>query len=151
MKTIFDPAVRAELQRRVQLLTKDHQARWGKMNVHQMIKHCVNWSEWVLGKGNYADYTYKQDWLGKIFGKWGLRSNTNNDKPMGKNMPAGKFAIKGHVHEDLEKDRWIQCMADYAFFSNDRFIHDFFGPMTREQIGIFSYKHYDHHLRQFGV
>jgi len=151
MKTVFDPAVRAELQHRVQLLTKDHRAQWGKMNVFQMTKHCINWSEWILGKGNYAAYTYKQDWLGKVFGKWGLRSNTKDDKPMGKNMPAGKFAIKGKVNNDLETDRWIQCIGDYAHFSNDRFIHDFFGPMTRAQIGIFSYKHYDHHLRQFGV
>jgi hypothetical protein len=39
----------------------------------------------------------------------------------------------------------------YANYSNPGFVHDFFGKMTDEQIGIFAYKHADHHLRQFGV
>ncbi|WP_448634870.1 DUF1569 domain-containing protein [Pedobacter panaciterrae] len=45
----------------------------------------------------------------------------------------------------------MNLIADFENFSNDKFIHDFFGKMTREQIGIFVYKHSDHHLRQFNV
>jgi len=45
----------------------------------------------------------------------------------------------------------VQQVADYAHFSNTGFIHDFFGKMTREEIGILAYKHLDHHLRQFGA
>jgi hypothetical protein len=49
----------------------------------------------------------------------------------------------------LQKKIWIEQITEYGDFSNPAFIHDFFGKMTNEQIGIFAYKHFDHHLRQF--
>lgn len=52
---------------------------------------------------------------------------------------------------ELQKKSWIENVQAYANYSNPRFVHDFFGKMTDEQIGIFAYKHADHHLRQFGV
>lgn len=152
MKTVFDKTVRDELQNRVQLLREDSHAQWGRMNVIQMTKHCNRWNNWILGKGDYSNHVYAQGLLGKVFGKMALRSNTKNDKPMGRNMPAGVFAVKekgGNL--DGEKALWLQLINGYAHYANDRFVHDFFGKMSKEQIGIFAYKHLDHHLRQFGV
>ncbi len=150
MKTIFDQEVRDELQARIQMLSPDRKANWGKMNVYQMIKHCNIWSEWVLGIG---PHTYKQALLGKLFGKWALKNNTKNAQPIGKNMPAGHLFLTKIKDGDMtaEKTLWLQNIKEYADFSNDDFIHDFFGKMSKEQIGIFAYKHYDHHLRQFGA
>jgi hypothetical protein len=150
MKTIFDPATREELIQRINLL-KDHSIPvWGKMNVYQMTRHCNIWNEWVLGKN---DFVYKQEFLGKLFGKMALKSNTKDDKLISRNMPAGKgFTVK-EKEGDFEAQiaTWIQHIKDYEIFSNNNFIHDFFGKMTREQIGVFAYKHNDHHLRQFNV
>ena len=153
MKTIFDSVVNDEVISRIQWLTADNKGQWGKMNVFQMSRHCNLWSEWVLGKGIYTNHTYRQDLLGKIFGKWALKANTKSDKPMGKNMPAGMLVVKSTEVGDLdaEKERWLQNIAGFRSFSNNRFVHDFFGKMSTEQIGIFAYKHFDHHLRQFGV
>ena len=150
MKTIFDKSTRDELVQRINSLNEDDKPIWGKMNVYQMSKHCTIWNEWVLGG---KDFAYKQDLLGKIFGKMALKSNTKDDHPISKNMPAGKaFTVKetvGKLHD--HKLSWIERIKSYENFSNDNFIHDFFGKMTIEQIGIFAYKHNDHHLRQFGV
>jgi hypothetical protein len=68
-------------------------------------------------------------------------------------MPAGKAFTVNEMTGDLNAEiaRWMQQIKSYENFSNDRFIHDFFGKMTNEQIGIFVYKHNDHHLRQFNV
>lgn len=153
MKTMFDASVRAELQQRIQSLTADRKAKWGKMNPYQMTRHCNIWNEWVLGKGPYSNHRYTQDLLGKLFGKWALRNNTQNDRPLDKNMPAGKAFLAREKDGDTETEKalWLQWIAAYAHFSNDGFVHDFFGRMSREQIGIFAYKHFDHHLRQFGV
>ena len=150
MKTIFEKSTRDELIARILKLNENGKPLWGKMNIYQMTKHCTNWNEWVLGKNNPV---YKQELLGKIFGKMGLKSNTKDDKPIGKNMPAGKaFTIKEKEGDiQIQKTVWTNLVADFEQFSNDRFIHDFFGKMTKEQIGIFAYKHNDHHLRQFGV
>ncbi|MGN7822946.1 DUF1569 domain-containing protein [Chitinophaga sp. 22536] len=149
MKTIFDHSTRTELINRIDTLNDRSKAQWGKMDVWQMTKHCTIWFEWIMGKNNP---TYKQEWLGRIFGKMALKSNTKDDRPMQKNMPAGKQAVKekgGDVEQ--QKKIWINLIAECEHYSNPAFVHDFFGKMTTEQIGVFAYKHADHHLRQFGV
>jgi hypothetical protein len=125
-------------------------ADWGKMNVFQMAKHCTIWNDWVLGNQNFI---YKQEFLGKIFGKMALKSNTKDDQPLSKSMPAGKAFTVKEKEGDLKSllFRWEEQIKSYALFSNDYFIHDFFGKMTMEQIGVFAFKHNDHHLRQFNV
>jgi len=150
MKTIFDNTTRDELIARIRNLREDSRGQWGKMNVYQMAKHCTIWNEWVLG---IPGFVYKQEFLGKVFGRMALRMNTKNDKPMGKNMPAGKgFTVKDESGNlPAEKDKWVVQIRNFADYSNPAFVHDFFGKMTNEQIGIFSYKHNDHHLRQFCV
>jgi hypothetical protein len=150
MKTIFDKSTRDELVHRINSLNEENIPLWGKMNVYQMSKHCTIWNEWVLGKNNFV---YKQEFLGKIFGKMALKSNTKDDKPISKNMPAGKaFTVNETVGKlSAQKSNWIDQIKSYEKFSNDHFIHDFFGKMTKEQIGIFAFKHNDHHLRQFNA
>lgn len=149
MKTIFDPTAREELMERISTLTQQNTAAWGKMNISQMIKHCVLWNDWVLGR---SEQQYKQILLGKIFGKMALKNLVKNDKPMGKNAPAGNFTVK-EASGDVEPQKkiWMEQIAAYGQFSNSGFIHDFFGKMKDEEIGIFVYKHMDHHLRHFNA
>lgn len=149
MKTIFDRTAREELMERISSLTQKNTPQWGKMNLYQMIKHCTVWNDWILGNGQH---TYKQEFLGKIFGKITLKGLMKNDKPMGKNSPAGSFTIK-EANGDIEQQKkiWLQQIAAYGSFSNPEFIHDFFGKMKAEEIGVFVYKHMDHHLRQFNA
>ncbi len=150
MKNLFNQSNRLEILNRIDKLNENSKAQWGKMNVYQMTKHCSIWDEWVLGKNSPI---YKQEFFGRIFGKMALKSNVKDDRPMKKNMPAGKaFTIKekeGNV--DTQKIIWMDLVAEYEHFSNPAFIHDFFGKMTDEQIGILAYKHADHHLRQFDI
>jgi hypothetical protein len=145
MKTIFDKISRDELMQRIKSINKNSKPVWGKMTVYQMTKHNTIWNEWVLGK---KDFVYKQDFIGKIFGKIALKSNTKDEKPIGKNMPAGKAFTVKEKEVDLN---WVELIKSYEKYSNDNFIHDFFGRMTKEQIGIFAFKHNDHHLRQFNA
>ncbi|PSL33918.1 DUF1569 domain-containing protein [Dyadobacter jiangsuensis] len=150
MKTIFDAATRDELIRRIRSLETSNAAQWGKMNVYQMTRHCTIWDEWVLGVHKPK---YKQELMGWIFGRMALKTFVKDDRPIQKNVPTGRMFIVKELDGDLEQQKqiWIRCIAAYEHFSNPDFIHDFFGKMTREQIGIFAYKHSDHHLRQFGA
>jgi len=150
MKTIFEDHTRKELIDRISLLNENSTRQWGKMNIYQMAKHCTTWDEWVLGVN---DQTYKQSFLGLIFGKLALKSEVWSDKPMKKGMPAGKGVTIKETGGDVElqKKKWIQRIGEYGNFSNTKFVHDFFGRMTKEEIGIFAYKHADHHLRQFNA
>ena len=60
MKTIFDKPTRDELINRINALNENSKAQWGKMSVSQMLKHCVQWEEMILGKR-----VYKQSFIGK--------------------------------------------------------------------------------------
>jgi uncharacterized protein DUF1569 len=150
MKTVFDGTTRYELIDRIAALDENNLAQWGKMNVYQMVKHCTLFDEWVLGKNNPV---YKQAFIGRLFGKMALKGMLKDDTPMKRNMPTtSDLKIKdtdGNIAS--EKKKWIALIEEYERHSNPGFIHDFFGKMTKEQIGCFSYKHTDHHLRQFSA
>ena len=148
MKTILDAQTRKELIGRINTLDKTAKGQWGKMTLFQMLKHCTLWDEWTLGTNSPV---YRQDLLGKIFGKIALKSTVGNDNAMKKGMPAGFLAVKeGDGDIEQQKQLWVSRINQYETFDNPAFIHDFFGKMTNEHIGILAYKHADHHLRQFG-
>jgi hypothetical protein len=150
MKTVFDSQVREELVERIKSLNKDHKAQWGQMNLFQMVKHNTYWNGWIWGKDKH---TYKQVLMGKIFGKMALRKMIKDEKPLDKNIPtSSQFKVKEKNGDlEAEKLKWILLTKAYENYDNPDFIHDFFGKMTKEQIGILAYKHSDHHLRQFGA
>lgn len=150
MKTIFDKTIREQLKSRIARIHEDNKADWGKMNLLQMLKHNTYWNRWILGKDNH---TYSQAFMGKIFGKIALKRMIKDENPFDKNIPTSdQFKVKesdGNI--EIEKEEWISLINEYEHYNNPKFIHDFFGKMTRNQIGILVYKHTDHHLRQFGI
>jgi hypothetical protein len=148
MKSIFSPSTRAELITRINTLSENSKAQWGKMNIYQMLQHCTLWDEWIQ-----SDKKNKQAFIGRLFGKIALKSVLKDDKPLGKNTPTLPELrinkLKEKVDIAAEKAKWIALINQYEHFSNPDFIHSFFGKMTKEQIGYMAYKHTDHHLRQF--
>jgi len=147
MKTILDKTTLEELVERIRRLDKNATARWGKMNVHQMVRHCSMWEELMLGKKKY-----RRSLAGYLFGKIALNSLTKDDKPLTRNTPTiRELKIKDTGDFEAEKARWISMIEEQASYSGPDIMHPFFGKMTREQSGYLLYKHTDHHLRQFGV
>lgn len=150
MKTIFEVEIQHEFIARIQSITGNEHALWGKMNLYQMLCHNTYWNSWILGKG---EFVYKQEFIGKIFGKFALRKMIRDEKPLDKNIPTSpQFKVtreKGDL--DMEKSKWIELIQTYNEYDNPGFIHDFFGKMSKEQIGQLVFKHTDHHLRQFGL
>lgn len=148
MKTIFDKIIRDELIVRIKLLNQNNTAQWGKMNVYQMLKHCIQWEQMALGKKKY-----KQSFLGRLFGKMALKDFIKDQTPFKRNVPTmPEFKIKETSGDiELERENWINLIEEYAQFSNTDFVHPFFGKMTKDQLGYLAYKHTDHHLRQFGA
>lgn len=148
MKSIFDTNVYSELEARINSLTDNNAAQWGKMNVYQMVKHCSLCEDMMQGKIHI-----KRVFMGRLIGKVILNKILKDDKPFGKNSPTGPVLItlnqSGNI--EIQKQGWIEKLKQYKHLTNLGFVHPFFGKMTKEQIGIFVYKHADHHLRQFGA
>ena|ERR1700744_2661667 len=146
MKTVFDKTTRDELITRINALNATNTAQWGKMNLNQMVKHCMLWEEMIQG-----DKEYKQAFIGRLFGKMALKKLTKDESPLQRNTPTTE-ELKQLENCNLTEDKakWVEYIEKYTNFSKQGFIHPFFGPMTDGQIGILAYKHADHHLRQFG-
>jgi hypothetical protein len=144
MKSMFDQSTREELISRINLLDENSTAKWGKMSVYQMIKHCTLWEEMLLGKKQY-----RQSFLGRLFGKIALK-NMLKDEPIKPNLPTvPSFKIKDNGDVAKAKATWISLIAEHGKGENAGFVHPFFGKLTAEQAGRIAYKHIDHHLKQF--
>lgn len=150
MNSILDAPVREELIKRVNSLSNQHKALWGKMNVFQMVKHCMQCDDMYHGK-----IVIKRALIGRLIGKMILKQNLKDSTPFSKNSPTAPVLMTITLTDagDIEsqKKEWVSRIEQYAHYNNPNFVHPFFGPMTREQVGIIAYKHADHHLRQFGA
>ncbi len=147
MKTILDKATRDELIARVTKLDASCTAQWGKMSAFQMIGHLTVWDERVLN-----DVKVKQAIIGKVFGKIALKRVLRDEKPLDKNVPTSpSYKVNGSGDLEEAKAKWIAQIQGYDNYTTPEYMHDFFGKMSREQLGQLGYKHIDHHLRQFGV
>ncbi|SIN68743.1 Protein of unknown function [Chitinophaga niabensis] len=150
MKTIFDKATRDDLINRIIALDENSTAQWGKMNLHQMLRHCTLWEDLPQGRLHL-----KQEFLGKIFGKFAWWATMRNDRPFDKNVPASpEVQVKEPVTVNVaeEKKKWISLIEAYPHLSAAHSImHPFFGKLNRDQVGRLAYKHTDHHLRQFNA
>lgn len=149
MKTVFDPSVRNEIIHRIETLTETSTRKWGKMDVCQMLHHCILWEEALL-----RNKKYKRVFIGRVIGKLLLKKELKDDSPLRRNTPTiPELKVeKTTCNIDLEKKKWISLIKEYEHYTlpDYSFIHPFFGKMTKEEIGYHTYKHMDHHLRQFG-
>ena len=147
MKTIFDEATRDALITRIHMLNQHSAARWGEMTVSQMLRHCVLFEEMMQGKKKY-----KRVFMGRLFGKIALQRLIKDDSPLPRGLPtAPGFKVTGTgIDFAASRSAWMALVDDYGAVPGDWFTHLFFGRMTRDQVGHLTYKHIDHHLRQFG-
>ena len=140
------PEVKAKLIARISKLNNTTPAQWGKMNVSQMLAHCQAQLRVALG-----DEKLKQTLLGKIFGNW-AKKKLLEDKPFSKNLPtAASFLVKHQPEFEIEKNNLIGMITRFNENSVTKDPHPLFGIMTLQEWSIGTWKHLDHHLKQFGV
>ena len=144
---MLDPIERNALIARITTLTGTEKPLWGKMNVSQMMEHCIGWEEMMAGNRKI-----KRVLLGYLFGKIAMKSMIGDDKPLKPGTPTLKELVIEEVKDsfDKQKEKWIGLLNGYQHTRTTAYVHPFFGKMTREQTARMAYKHTDHHLRQFG-
>ena len=148
MITVFEAPARRELSARLEQLNVDSPALWGKMNVAQMLRHCRLWEEMI-----HENKVYPRPLIGRLIGPLVMKSVLRKTE-LARNTPTlPEMRISDtKIDFNAERQRLLIFVGRYAAddLEDDRFIHPFFGKMSREQIGRMAYMHLDHHLRQFG-
>lgn len=147
-KSLANPAVRAEMLDRLQRLSPDAAARWGRMNATQMLTHLVDWMAMADGSLDVAPIHkpgLRYPPLKQLAIYWLPFPRNVMTAPELKGRPPRNWSI------ELETVR--QRLADYESLSTrvDWPPHPVFGRMTRRAWCVFAYRHMDHHFRQFGV
>ncbi|GAA4271335.1 DUF1569 domain-containing protein [Aquimarina gracilis] len=147
MKSLFEESTLQEIKSRIDNLSNESNALWGKMDVAQMFNHC----QFPLKIALKKDHPHlKPSLLAKLFFKKAMY----NDKPWKKNLPThSKLKVVEPKEFQSEKDKLLELVSE---FSNQRGKkewdpHPMFGKFTYEQWGKMQYKHLDHHLQQFNV
>ncbi|MFA6954459.1 MAG: DUF1569 domain-containing protein [Thermoanaerobaculia bacterium] len=149
MNSLLNEADRDALLRRIETLQPAASRQWGKMNSAQMLAHlCVAMNDATGGR------PAKQSFLGKIVTPL-IRSSIFGEKPFGKNAPTDPTYVVSDEHdfaaERLRLVALINRFAERGTLGATGQMHPFFGKLTAEEWGKLTWKHIDHHLRQFGV
>ncbi len=150
MNNLFDPAKANEIKDRLGRLKPDTQPQWGRMNVAQAVEHCSLGMEWAV-----ADTEPPRMFLSSILGRVIKPFVLGNDEPMRRNSPTvTTLLVAGEPDLDRSRERLCTLIDRFVAAGPEgctRSPHSFFGRLTPDQWAILTYKHIDHHLRQFGV
>ncbi|GAB4158088.1 MAG: hypothetical protein Tsb0033_10810 [Winogradskyella sp.] len=150
MKSIFDADACEEIKNRLENLSENAKANWGKMTVGQMLVHCSKPIELALGDIEVD----KPNWLKRKLFRL-ISPSLYNDKPWKQGLPTAKeFVITNTVNFNAEKEKLktkIEEIRQSESLFKPNKEHPYFGTFTAEQWGKSAYKHLDHHLKQFGA
>ena len=150
MKNIFNETDRNEILQRIEKLTPQTQALWGKMNVAQMLAHCANAAKMPTGEMKTQRAPFPFNLLGKM-----LKGKILAEGPLRKNSPTAR-EIKVVDPREFEKEKAsfiaaVKKLGEGEKAIDKNAVHPFFGGMKPQEWGRINYKHADHHLSQFGV
>jgi hypothetical protein len=150
VKNLFEAARVKEVKERVALLRPDSERLWGTMNAPQAVAHCAAGLELALG-----DKTPPRMFVGRLLGLIVKPLALRNDEPMRRNSPTMKdLVVQDERDLRTERERLLGLIDRFAAAGPagcTTHPHSFFGRLTPEEWAILTYKHLDHHLRQFGV
>ena len=152
MKNIIDERVKSEVIKRIEKINPTASAKWGKMNVNQMLCHCAD--QLRLANGTKQSVFAGNLMLTTVF-KW--LTLTVLKAPKGKIETAKelKQGAGGTNPTTFENDKkaLIDLVKNFdeSFKTNKTVVHPAFGKMNHWHYGRLAYLHLDHHLNQFGM
>ncbi|MFY7810742.1 MAG: DUF1569 domain-containing protein [Flavobacterium sp.] len=148
MKSIFNPEDNQEIIDRINKLNSNSEAKWGKMNVSQMLKHCQAPIDLAIGT-----IELQPNFIIRLIGKY--FKNMIIKKEFQKNSPTIPHFIFKSEYDFIEsKQELIEKVEKFALngtsiIKNQK--HPIFGKLTYQEWDILQWKHLNHHLNQFGV
>ena len=154
MKNLFQKEAQSEIDNRIDKITADSAALWGKMNVGEMICHVSDQLRMALGD---IETTDASNWLQRnlliTFIMWGLKA------PKGKvqtSVELEQHGGKGTKPETLAADKdklkiLIQRFIERNETGGTYSRHSVFGQLNNKRWSKLAYSHLDHHLEQFGA
>jgi hypothetical protein len=148
MRSILNEGDRAEIGGRLQSLSPSSTAQWGTMDVASMLQHLHLSARMTLGELEVPSVNKR------VFQKFPLKHLVLYVFPFPKGAPTAP-KLKPGVAESIDEERaaLLELLERIGTGPRDGNgpAHPLFGPLTWREWGVVTYKHADHHLRQFGA
>lgn len=147
MKTVFDPKARGGILSRLDGVTAESRPRWGKMNAEQMLAHLVAAMRMAAGEllAKPAKLPIRFPPLRQLLVYW---------LPWPKGLPTARELLPSDRAsiEDSKRElvRLVNAIGERAS-ATEWPPHPAFGNLGRRGWGVLTWRHMDHHLRQFGA
>ncbi len=152
LKNLLQPEAKKEVVDRINALTPESKRQWGKMNINQMLYHCVTGFE-IVYNDRPATPVDKPGWLASKLIRFVIL-NTNMPSPPEKiNIYHEMNLVEQNINPksfEEEKAKLLQEINSFPAKATKN-PHPFLGEFTTNNWGRLLYHHLDHHLRQFGV
>ena len=148
MGSILNEIDRALIRQRIGIVTSASAARWGQMNVEAMLTHLKLSALMALDELPVACKSKR------VFQVFPLKHLILHVAPFPKGAPTAPELLASQVAslEDI-RSQLVTLMERIGTGprEGDGPVHPLFGRLSRHEWGIATYKHADHHLRQFGA
>ena len=148
INNLFTPAAYEECLRRIDRMSAAAAPRWGSMTAAQMLAHCAEVQEVMNGSRALSGTPLAARLLAPL-----IRRLVVGEKPYPRNARTHPQYLQAG-ERDFERERARLLAALEAFRATEHgppVRHALFGALSPGERGRASYKHLDHHLRQFAV
>ena len=148
MRSILKENDRTELGSRVRSLSVSSTARWGSMDVVSMLQHLRLSTRMALGELAVPSANKRP------FQVFPLKHLILYVFPFPKGAPtAPELKPSNAISLEEERAALLELLERIGTGPREGAgpAHPLFGPMSWREWGVVTYKHADHHLRQFGA
>jgi hypothetical protein len=148
MGSILKATDRAAICDRMQKLSASSSARWGRMNVTEMLRHLQLSARMTLGEIEVASSNKR------VFQIFPFKHLILYLLPFPKGAPTAPELIpEGAASFEEERATLLKLLGQIGDGPTEGAgpPHPLFGPMSWREWGAVTYKHADHHLKQFGA
>ena len=148
MRSILNERDRAEICSRLQLLSVSSAGRWGTMDVSNMLQHLRLSASMAIGELPVVSVNKRP------FQMFPLKHLLLYVLPFPKGAPTAaelKPSLAGSLEEERRALLELLERIGTGPHEGEAPAHPLFGPMTWREWGVVTYKHADHHLKQFGA
>ena len=148
MGSILNETDRAAISNRLRSLSISSTGRWGTLDVTGMLKHLHLSALMAIGEMEVPSANKR------VFHVFPLKHLLLYVLPFPKGAPTAP-KLKSTAAASLEEERkaLLELLERIGTGPQDGAgpDHPLFGPLTRREWGVVTYKHADHHLKQFGA
>lgn len=147
MRSILNERDRAEICSRLRSLSVSSARRWGSMDVVNMLQHLRLSASMALGELPVVSVNKRP------FQMFPLKHLLLYVLPFPKGAPTAaelKPSLAGSLEEERRALLELLERIGTGPHEGEAPAHPLFGPMTWREWGVVTYKHSDHHLKQFG-